>query len=256
VKIPGILGRLANRLLFTSTQCSLRHEINSRWGEDTTLAKVAEMVEIASVLDIGAYEGEWTAAARQYFPDANYILVEPLPEKANDLRNQYPSARVEEAVLSSKIAQTVTFHNHETGSSIYRENVNIDIPTTERTTMTLDTLLSSGSVSPFLLKLDVQGAEIDVLEGASETLEDVAVIYAECSNVNWNEGGAFTEEVFAYLRDRGFIPFDIGTMHYWSDHLTQMDVLFFNEHHPATSEWQDELNRAAATVQERSQNKL
>jgi FkbM family methyltransferase len=56
------------------------------------------------------------------------------------------------------------------------------------------------------LKIDVQGAELDVLRGAEATLGSVRLVEAELSTVTLYEGQALIGDVIQYLHGRGFDP--------------------------------------------------
>ena len=55
-----------------------------------------------------------------------------------------------------------------------------------------------------LLKLDVQGAESSVLEGATDLLKKVRLIYSEISFNELYEGQMFITEIIYYLKNFGF----------------------------------------------------
>jgi hypothetical protein len=55
-----------------------------------------------------------------------------------------------------------------------------------------------------LLKIDVQGSELQVLQGRRPALDLIDEVYCECSFVELYEGQALADEVICHLRDRGF----------------------------------------------------
>ncbi len=63
---------------------------------------------------------------------------------------------------------------------------------------------------PALLKLDVQGFELQALQGCESLLHRFAHVYAECSFVELYVGQALADEVIAWLRERGFT---LSSMH-------------------------------------------
>ena len=60
-----------------------------------------------------------------------------------------------------------------------------------------------------LLKIDVQGAELDVLRGAERVLSDVLVVHAEVEFFPIYRHQPLFDDVFRFLRDRNFDLFDI-----------------------------------------------
>ena len=68
----------------------------------------------------------------------------------------------------------------------------------------LDTVLE-GDTEPMPVKIDVQGAELEVLRGARERLEDVAVIIIESSFEAAYDVAAGFDEIYRILMVRGFV---------------------------------------------------
>jgi len=72
----------------------------------------------------------------------------------------------------------------------------------------LDSILGDfGVKGPIFIKLDVEGAEMDVLRGAEETLKDTCGLLIE-SPVRSTDGPQFID-IYSYLAARGFSLFDI-----------------------------------------------
>jgi hypothetical protein len=72
-------------------------------------------------------------------------------------------------------------------------------------TARLDRLLDATLLArPALLKIDVQGAELEVLRGAATVLEAIDEVLVECSFVELYRGQALAGEVARHLHDRGF----------------------------------------------------
>jgi len=82
--------------------------------------------------------------------------------------------------------------------------------------------------SPLMMKLDVQGFELEVLAGATETLKRTEVILSEVSLLPYNKGAPLMHEVIGYLAERDFLPYDIcGGWRRESDGaLAQTDIIF------------------------------
>ena len=96
---------------------------------------------------------------------------------------------------------------------------------------TLDDLVAAEVKSPILLKLDVQGYELEVLRGAVKTLSEAEVVIIECSLIQYNEGAPLFAEVVSFMGERGFVVYDFcGQMRRANDGaLFQMDVIFVRE---------------------------
>ena len=66
-----------------------------------------------------------------------------------------------------------------------------------------DALPAADIAAPALLKLDVQGFELQALAGCEDVLERFDWVYAECSFQELYTGQSFADEVIAWLRERG-----------------------------------------------------
>lgn len=88
--------------------------------------------------------------------------------------------------------------------------------------------LSEEDIEPrALLKLDVQGFELEALAGCEDLLDRFDWIYAECSFVELYAGQAFADEVISWLRERGFALRGVYNMTYDdSGQAIQADFLF------------------------------
>jgi hypothetical protein len=59
-------------------------------------------------------------------------------------------------------------------------------------------------IQPALLKIDVQGTELNVLKGCVEVLAKLSWVYVECSFVELYEGQVRASEVIEFLSNHGF----------------------------------------------------
>ena len=93
---------------------------------------------------------------------------------------------------------------------------------------TLDEVVGSVITSPQLLKLDVQGYEVEVLKGATRILAHTEVALLEVSLIEYNAGSPLFAEVIACMSNAGFAAYDIcGYARRESDRaLFQVDMLF------------------------------
>ena len=158
------------------------------------------------VYDIGACVQHWTRKAKEVWPDATYYLLDAAQSVQPFIRNENHAI----AVLSDVDGKLVDFYedsNNPGGNSYYRETTGAftDAHKTKRMTMTLDTIVKQNNwQKPELIKIDVQGAEIDVLKGATETLSECKNIILEAQHVDYNEGAPKFEDVRNFLESIGF----------------------------------------------------
>lgn len=98
---------------------------------------------------------------------------------------------------------------------------------------TLDSFRLATDGRPTLLKLDVQGYELEVLRGATETLRRVAAVECELSLSALYEGQALIEDVINHLRLAGMRPVSLvrAFTDYHTHEVIQMDGLFLRDVH-------------------------
>lgn len=186
------------------------------------------------IYDIGAYEGTWTKECKAVYPNAKYYQFEANRDKRKFL-NDYPLFEV----LGNKDGDSVQYYRTkfhiETGNSILKENTKFfnddNLITEERTMRTLDSLVKERELPlPKFLKLDTQGSELLILEGASMCLEHATVVMIEVSVHHYNKDGPLVYEVVDFMKKRGFVFYDIADTHYTKGNmLFQMDILFCKE---------------------------
>ena len=187
------------------------------------------------IIDVGAYEGHWSATARRIFGPVPTLMVDAqegkrpiLEQRARDADNWH----VELALLSGEDGREVSFYEMETGSSMMAERSDVARNEKRLTTTTLDRLASRVEGENLFLKVDVQGAELQVLAGAVETLKRCGLVQLETAILNYNEGAPSLREVVAFMEDRGFAPVDIAGQIRIKSMLIQIDMVFAPEDSP------------------------
>src|SRR5262249_33713843 len=187
----------------------------------------------AVIYDIGAYRGGWTRLAAEVFPEAQFVLFEANRDHADALAAS--GRRHGIVALGDKDGGTRAFHfprtGDVTGASLYVENTthyagqNLQVREVE--TVRLDTAVARENLpAPDLIKVDVQGAELEVLAGASETLRQANALIVEVSLVDYNKGGPLAAAVIAAVDRLGFRCADLCEVHRGAgDFVLQLDIL-------------------------------
>jgi FkbM family methyltransferase len=191
------------------------------------------------VLDVGAFLGDWARICLSVFPKAHITCIEPQDSKQQDLRTLaavHPNVTVIQALLGRENVPDVSFAEIGSGSSVLNPENN---GASEKRMTTIDVLIGSGIiVPPEFLKLDVQGYEIEVLEGWSKGFETCTVIQCEISLLPLIPGAPLLHDVIDYLNGRGFIMFDVDELiRSPSDGAVwQIDALFCRADSPLRSQ--------------------
>lgn len=186
-------------------------------------------IDFKNVLDIGAYEGQWSRLFTSIYPDANVLMIEANTEK-EDILKQIGNYKI--ALLGSKDNEEVDYYKClngvPTGNGIYPENTEYQFEPEKRKTITLTTLL--GSEKGFdLIKMDVQGSEFNIIKGALPIIKNTKYLLLELQTYPYNKGAPQIEEVVSYLHGLNFGFVDLFDLMYSNNHLIQVDGLFINK---------------------------
>lgn len=189
----------------------------------------------ATIADIGSYHGDWSRMVKSIWPQARLEMVEANNSKRDILLPiaKELGAYLHFALLGPQDGQEVVFHVMESGSSVFEENSPLDRRSETRTTQTLDSVMQGLKID--LLKLDVQGFELEVLKGGTETLKYSKAVILEVSLLEINKGAPLFAEVIGFMHAHSFEVCDILELHRRPlDKATnQVDILFV----PAASEF-------------------
>lgn len=172
--------------------------------------------DIRTVIDVGANRGQFALIARHRWPAARLICFEPLPEPIAVLRRVLggdPDVEIVPAAASSE-AGTAMIHisRRDDSSSLLaitgRQSETYagtdEIAAIEVATTSLDHHLGGDIARPALLKVDVQGFELEVLRGAEGTLSNVDFALVECSFQEFYAGQASADDIIRFLHGHGF----------------------------------------------------
>ena len=82
---------------------------------------------------------------------------------------------------------------------------------------------------PNFIKLDTQGSEIDILNGASDIIDFVDLIAIECPIMEYNSNSPNFYDYLKYFKEHNFLPVQITEEHMSEDILIQLDMVFMKK---------------------------
>jgi len=189
----------------------------------------ARSTAVGTVLDVGAAAGRWTRKALAHFPEAQYLLIEPLEERRASLETlcaSHDNLRMVFAVAGDRVG-TVAFDvsSDLDGSGVYggRGAAGREVPMT-----TLDAEVERLQLpAPYFIKLDTHGFELPILAGAQKTLAKTSVLLVEAYNFQLTEDSVRFPELCGHLEAHGFRCADLADPMLRPDGvLWQMDLVF------------------------------
>jgi FkbM family methyltransferase len=165
------------------------------------------------VIDVGANHGDWTRAARKYFPEADYLLIEPQAALRKHSSKLLQTSHVtwRNAGLSDEPGRLELHMAKRDDSASFRplphatargDSTSLFVEVT-----TLDQVVSEVGRIPDLLKIDAEGYDLQVLRGAKSLLGQTELVLVECSLCGRDFVNTLSS-VIGYMTERGYTPVD------------------------------------------------
>lgn len=163
------------------------------------------------IFDIGACVLHWTNEAHKIWPDATIIAFDAF-DKAEFLYKE-KGMPYHIGVLSKRTGDVVEWFENAmfpTGNSYYREvgcssdffPIGTGVP---RVTWSLDDIVAKSNFPlPDLVKIDVQGAERDVIEGGLHAIGHAKHMVVEMQHTRYNDGAPMVGETLPWIESLGW----------------------------------------------------
>lgn len=184
-------------------------------------------VKLENVVDCGAFEGKWAKRFRECYPDANLHLIDASDRHKEELEKL---GTFHKAVLAEKTEwRTFNYSQSETdfsGNSLYEENSNHPFKQKQVFTTRLADVLPEDKTYD-LIKMDLQGAECEVIDGSLELFQKTKFVQLECPVFHNNVGAPRFEQLINYMANSGFRAWDIENC-YFNNRLMGLDIVFTN----------------------------
>lgn len=203
--------------------------------------RIANMIDIGfspkCIFDCGASVGQWSYKVSNLFPGAQIVAIEPnnlVIEKARQqLKSVRPQVIIEQCAIGASQGKAFlniwdNEHTKMSGSSLKdhvqgeprnRMEVQID---------TLDSICQRHRLTPDLVKLDLQGGELDALKGATQILQNTEVIISEFGCLQAYIDRTTPFDLMRVMYDHDYCLYDIIDLIYrpYDNALTGGDFIF------------------------------
>ena len=190
------------------------------------------------IIDAGAFRGDWTRLALGVFPEAQVLMIEPQTmhrEALAALTAAHPGVKLRHALLGAaprKVRFLVEGTNSRVLSPNWEPPAGSQIEEHQVETLA-DIVAQEGFADCDLLKLDLQGHELDALSGAGALFGRCEVIIVE---VSWLRIGEvpLAHEVIARFDAAGYRLYDVFGHNYrpLDRALWQTDFVFVRVNSP------------------------
>jgi FkbM family methyltransferase len=187
------------------------------------------------ILDVGANHGGWSREVAKVFGAARFYLIEPQEEMQPFLEHfcsQNAGSKWFPGGAGAEIGQRdLTVWDDFQGSAFLSPAVEAMVPNRQQRQVpifTIDHLISSGEIpTPDLIKIDVQGYEMEVLQGGMRCMGKTDMFIIETSlNHPLGHRPSFYR-VVELMEAYGYIIWDLADLKYRGDGtLAQIDVCF------------------------------
>jgi FkbM family methyltransferase len=202
---------------------------------------------IKTILDIGANKGQFALLARAVFPAAAIYSFEPLPDCFAELKNALAGDEnffPFENAIGSREETLEFFRSFHTPSSSFLKMEELHkeaFPESREgqsaeplrvAVKTLDGALGARRLEKnILVKIDVQGYELEAIEGAKKILADAKIVILEMSFLKIYENQPLFHDVYEKMYNLGFrFRGSLAQMlHPVTDEIVQTDAIFVKE---------------------------
>ena len=216
----------------------LRHGVGAAIEHEAVVVRLNP----AFVIDVGANVGQFSLLVRKAVPAARIVAFEPLRKPAARYRALFAGdvQVVLHACALGRETAELDMHvsaREDSSSLLPISSVQAaefpgtqEVGTEKVKAAPMTALLSAADLPPrTLLKIDVQGYELEVLQSAEPLLPHMDWIYLEASFVALYEGQPLADDIIAYLAGQGFQVVEKGNLSYGAGGaLVQADYLFRN----------------------------
>lgn len=196
----------------------------TKWDSLQVLQRAG--IAVGTVIDIGVQRD--TPELRQLFGDVPHILFEPVSEYHDAIREAYAGLdfRLEEAAVSDRNGTLFLKEvrsdadgtvSHVSPADSYEPGLR-SVPR-----RTLDSYIEDVTLAkPYLIKIDVDGHETEIMHGARKALFDASCVIVETTLFHLPERLRLAESA-------GLVLWDIVDMTYYHGSLYQCDLVFISD---------------------------
>jgi FkbM family methyltransferase len=200
-----------------------------------------------TIFDVGAHNGQTSHTYNKLFSQASIYAFEPFPQSFDILKKNVEdkeNIKVYNVALSNVIGK-VKFNVNESsqtnsilsthidGADTWGKNLLSTIDTIDIESTTIDKFVEKNTIDKIdILKLDTQGTEYFIIEGAAKTIakNKIKLIYLEIIIMPTYDGQKYFDEILLLFRANNFHLYNLYNFsHTANGMLRQVDAIFIHE---------------------------
>ena len=193
---------------------------------------------IHGIIDVGAARGTWSIEASHFWPNASYLLMEPLKERQLCLEALTKTYRnfsfAPYAAGNKKTTIEFVIADDLDGSGIASSATDPSLIRSVPVVRIDDVVNEANVKGPYIIKLDTHGFEVPILEGCSGVLENVDLFIIECYGFQIVDNSLLFWQMCEYMQGLGYRLFDmVDVLHRPTDNaFWQCDAFFIKQSSP------------------------
>ena len=204
------------------------------------LENLVKNLDFNTVLDIGSNKGQFILLIENFYKDIIIHSFEPIKELIEKQKNFFKFKKniffynIGVGKKSTKKNFFIT-KRKDSSSFLKADNIKIkDYNIAEEREINIKSLdeimLNKELVCPILVKIDVQGYELEVLKGGNDFFKKIKYLIIEVSENEIYSGQSVSKEIIQYLENKNFIILkeNLSTQ-IVNTHYMQRDILFVNK---------------------------
>ena len=206
------------------------------------LQNMVKDINPETIIDIGSNKGQFIMLIEQLFPHKIIYSFEPIEEVLKKQKRFFNykkniffynfalggNSSTKEFFITKRMDSSSFFKvdtkNDKSNYYTIKNKTNIQIRTLD------EIIIDQKVVNPILMKIDVQGYEIEVLKGSEKMLEKIDYLLIEVSENEFYHGQPLSNEIITFLQDRNFQILKKSSLtRIYKTNFMQRDILFHNK---------------------------
>ena len=167
--------------------------------------------EIRNIMEVGSLDANDSLFFKKCFPNANVYAIEGLPDNYEKYMQNLKNIKCYNVVIANKdgdidfyVKNINGIHGiYDRGQEYGNKKINVKC-------YKLETFCKQNNIKSIdMMKIDVEGATLDILQSMGDLLKSVKIMHIETEDAEFFKGQSVHKEVLNYLNQNGFMMIDL-----------------------------------------------